>query len=177
MQETKYSCISFFMNNIYLDSRRVQKNDLFISLKGNKDDGIYHLKEVIKKGGKLLYSDNFSYNFYPNLKENLNKILINHYKVKFDFKIIGITGTNRKTTTSFLLTKALNKYGYKAKCISTIKDKDVYYSSLTTPRNDDLIRIFKEAEKDKLDYLIMEVSSIGYKEGRVNDVPFTLPSL
>ena len=162
------------MNNIYLDSRRVQKNDLFISLKGSKDDGIYHINEVIKNGGKLLYSDNFSYNFYPKLKENLNSILINHYKVKFDFKIIGITGTNRKTTTSFLLTKALNKYGYKAKCISTIKDKDAYYSSLTTPRNDDLIRIFKEAEKDKLDYLIMEVSSIGYKEGRVNDVPFYL---
>lgn len=161
------------MNDIYLDSRRIKKNDLFISLKGTKDDGIYHIKEVIKNGGKLMYSDNFSYNFYPNLKENLNRILLNYYKVKFNFKIIGITGTNRKTSTAYLLTKALNYYGYKAKCISTINDEDCYYSKLTTPRNDDLVRILKKAETDNIDYLIMEVSSIGFKECRVNDIPFS----
>ena len=160
------------MNNIYLDSKRVKKNDFFISLKGNNDDGIYHIKEVYKNGGKLLYSDNFTYNYYPNLKEDLNKILLNHYKVNFTYKLIGITGTNRKTTTAFLLTKALNRFGYKSKVISTIKDVDTYYSILTTPRNDDLIRIFKEAELEKLDYLIMEVSSIGFEEGRVNDIIF-----
>ena len=162
------------MNDIYLDSRRIKKNDLFISLRGNNDDGIFHIQEVIKKGGKLLYSDNFGYNYLPNLKKNLNKILLNHYKVNFSFKIIGITGTNGKTSLSYLLTKALNKYGYRAKCISTIKDVDTYYSSLTTPRNDDLIRILKKAEIENLDFLIMEVSSIGYKEGRVNDIPFDL---
>ena len=174
MQELIKISISFFMNDIYLDSRKVKDGDLFISLRGNNDDGIFHIKEVIKKGGKLLYSDSFSYNYLPNLKEKLNKILLNHYDVKFTFKIIGVTGTNRKTTTSFLLTKALNKYGYRAKCISTIKDIDTYYSSLTTPRNDDLIRILKKAEIEKLDYLVMEVSSIGYKEGRINDIPFYL---
>lgn len=174
MQDSKIFCISFFMNDIFLDSRKVKKNDYFISLRGNKDDGIYHLKEIIKKGGKLMYSDNFSYNYFPNLKEDLNKILIKHYKLEFKVKIIGITGTNKKTSVSYLLTKGLNRYGYKAKCISTIKGEDTYFSSLTTPRNDDLIRIIKEAEKENLDYLIMEVSSIGYKEGRVNDIPFFL---
>ena len=162
------------MNDIYLDSRKVKDGDLFISLRGNNDDGIFHIKEVIKNGGKLLYSDNFSYNYYPNLKEDLYKILIKHYKLEFKVKIIGITGTNKKTSVSYLLTKGLNRYGYKAKCISTIKGEDTYFSSLTTPRNDDLIRIIKEAEKENLDYLIMEVSSIGYKEGRVNDIPFFL---
>ena len=174
MQDCEISCISFFMKDIFLDSKRIKKGDLFISLKGNNDDGINHLDEVRLKGGELLYSDNFSYNYLPNLKENLNKILIRHYNVKLSFKIIGITGTNKKTTTAFYLNNALNKYGYKTKCISTIKGKDFYYSSLTTPRNDDLIRILKDAEKEKLDYLIMEVSSIGFKEERVSDLPFFL---
>ena len=87
MQDYEFSCISFFMNDIFLDSNRIQKGDLFISLKGNKDEGILHLKEVNEKGGTLLYSDNFLYNYYPNLKENLNKILIDHYSVNFKFKM------------------------------------------------------------------------------------------
>ena len=160
------------MVNIFLDSKRIKKDDYYISLKGNKVDGIFFLEEVIKKGGKLLYSDNFKFNYYQNLKENLNKILLEFYNVNFNFKLIGITGTNRKTSTAYLINKALNKYGYKSKVISTIKEENTYYSSLTTPRNDDLIRIFKEAEKEKLDYLIMEVSSIGIEEGRANDITF-----
>ena len=160
------------MVNIFLDSKRIKKDDYYISLKGNKVDGIFFLEEVIKKGGKLLYSDNFKFNYYQNLKENLNKILLEFYNVNFNFKLIGITGTNRKTSTAYLINKALNKYGYKSKVISTIKEENTYYSSLTTPRNDDLIRIFKEAEKEKLDYLIMEVSSIGIEEGRVNNITF-----
>ena len=162
------------MVDIYLDSKRIKKNDLYISLKGLNNDGILYLDEVIEKGGNLLYSDNLNYSYYPNLKKDLNNILINHYKVNFNYKIIGITGTNKKTSTAYLITKALNKYGYKAKCISTIIDNDTYYSSLTTPRNDDLIRIFKKAELENLDFLIMEVSSIGIDEFRVNNIKFDL---
>ena len=50
------------MDDIYLDSRRIKKGDYFISLKGKSDEGIFYLEDVVKKGGKLLYSDNFKYN-------------------------------------------------------------------------------------------------------------------
>lgn len=160
------------MVDIFLDSKKIKKGDYYISLKGTNYDGIKFLDEVINKGGKLLFSDDFRYNYYPNLKLNLNKILLDFYEVKFSFKLIGITGTNRKTSTAYLVNSALNRYGYKSKVISTIKEENTYYSSLTTPRNDDLIRIFKKADEEQLDYLIMEVSSIGIEEARVHDISF-----
>lgn len=160
------------MVDIFLDSKKIKKGDYYISLKGTNYDGIKFLDEVINKGGKLLFSDDFRYNYYPNLKLNLNKILLDFYEVKFSFKLIGITGTNRKTSTAYLVNSALNRYGYKSKVISTIKEENTYYYSLTTPRNDDLIRIFKKADEEQLDYLIMEVSSIGIEEARVHDISF-----
>lgn len=160
------------MVDIFLDSKKIKKGDYYISLKGTNYDGIKFLDEVINKGGKLLFSDDFRYNYYPNLKLNLNKILLDFYEVKFSFKLIGITGTNRKTSTAYLVNSALNRYGYKSKVISTIKEENTYYSILTTPRNDDLIRIFKKADEEQLDYLIMEVSSIGIEEARVHDISF-----
>lgn len=160
--------------NIYLDSRKICKGDIYISING-KNNGDKYIKDALRRGASFILSENKGKYYVPNLKNNLNKIIIEKYNLKKYPKLIGISGTNGKTTLSYNLNRKLNEIGVKSACITTIKNvKNSYYSLLTTPRNDDLIRILVDSYKKGIEYLIMEVSSIGYKEGRVNDMIFDL---
>ena len=160
--------------NIYLDSKRVSKGDIYVSLNG-KTNGDKYIKDALKKGASFIMSENHGKYYVENLKMNLNKILLEKYDVNKYPKLIGITGTNGKTTLAYNLNRKLNEIGIKSSCITTLKNvSSSYYSSLTTPRNDDLIRILLDASNKGIEYIIMEVSSIGYKEGRVNDLQFYL---
>lgn len=162
--------------DIYLDSRRIKNGDIYISLDGNKYKGDRFIKDALNNGASFIMSNNKKSKFYyPNLKKDLNKILIDFYKINFNIKIIGITGTNGKSTLAYSLHMKLLELGIKSRLITCIKGiKESYLSELTTPRNDDLIRIIKDAIDNHIEYLIMEVSSIGYKEFRINDIPIHL---
>ena len=110
--------------------------------------------------------------YIENLEQKINAFLVFFYKFKRKFNLIGITGTNGKSSLSNFLKQSLRMLDYNAKNIVTNKENYSYLSKNTTPSSFELMNIFKSANKQKIDYLIMEVSSIGIKEGRVNDITF-----
>ncbi len=164
------------------DSREVKKGSLFIALKGNRVDGKNFIDEAIKKGAvAVLTEENLK------LKNNL-PILISHdpkndileigkrfYDDPFKkVKIIGVTGTNGKTTTTFLIKNILD-IDYKTGLIGTIKtiiDDKEFQSINTTPNTILLLKIFKEMVDKNVNFAIMEVSSHGLKLKRINGMDF-----
>ncbi len=96
-----------------------------------------------------------------------------------DFKIVGVTGTNGKTTTATLLYEITLALGYKAGLIGTLgtfannKEINISRKIPTTPDPLTLRKIFKEFKKEKVEYVFMEVSSHAMDQGRVSGISFT----
>ncbi len=144
---------------IQYDTRKINTNDIFLAI--NK--GQNHItKELIEKTNKIIKIDKkFVYRYLSTLWNlPMNKI-----------KIIGVTGTNGKTTVTYLVNEVLKQAGAKPRVIGTIN------SSLTTPEIFDLVSIIKEMIENNETHLIMEVSSIGVEENRIAGLPFTVKLL
>ena len=157
------------------DSRKVIKGDTFISLTGNKK----YIEEAIKNGASLIVSKNLTdidTLIVDNPHEYLENYLDNKYKEVFNkIKIIGITGTNGKTTSAYLLWQILNKIGIRCGYIGTIgffvndKIKDL---NNTTPDVLDLYEMINECINHNCKYVVMEVSSQALSYNRIGKLMF-----
>ena len=163
------------IRGITCDSRSVKKGYLFIATnRGNDyiDEAIRNKASYILsdrlEGDNILKIDNLSdikaklfYEFYGNPQDKL--------------EIIGVTGTNGKTSTTYIIYELLNKLGKKSMYIGTlgIKDND-YYRGInnTTPDSDVLAEEFYKAVRRKTKYVVMEVSSHALSMNRVNLLNF-----
>ena len=159
------------ISGVFLNSKKVTKSSLFIALKGKNYDGNDYINEAKEKGASLIFSDNKNSSYYiPSLKEHINEILIRFYNLNQNVKIIGITGTNGKSSVSCFIKQLLLLDKKKVKNFTTYNEKNVLKSNLTTPSYEELIYQIKE--NNNLDYLILECSSIGISEGRINNLKF-----
>lgn len=145
---------------------------IYINVSRSENSSKY-INEALENNAYLVLSSNKNPKviYIENLEENLNSLIYYFYSFKRKFKLIGITGTNGKSSLSNFLKQSLKKK-YKVRNITTIKEKDSFQNELTTPKCFDLYKIFKSANNLNLDYLIMEVSSIGIAKFRVNDIIF-----
>ena len=148
------------------DSRKINVGDTFISLDGNKE----YICEAIMNGASKIVCDNLEI-INTNPREYLANYLDDLYKDKFsNIKLIGITGTNGKTTSCYLLWQILNKLGYKCGYIGTIgfyiedKIKDL---DNTTPDMLDIYEMISKCIDEGCQYVVMEVSSQGLSYGRI----------
>lgn len=165
--------------NIKVDSRKIEEGDTFLALQTYNDGSIY-IEDAIKRGAKRIIATTGSYDtetiIVPNTKEYLvNYLKNNYYNQIKDLKLIGITGTNGKTTTCYLLWQALNKLGHKCAYIGTIgfyieeKIKDL---PNTTPEIVDIYEMLIECQKNNCEYIVMEVSSHALDQRRVDGLKF-----
>ena len=150
------------------DSREVKKGQTFIALKGLTVDGHDFIDEAIKNGAKKIITEkdiniNIPYIKVDNTYDYLKDILKKEYSNDINkMKLIGITGTNGKTTSAYLTYQMLNNLGINTAYIGTI---GFYYKDKYKPLNNttpDLLTLYKllvEAKENNCEVIIMEVSS------------------
>ena len=161
------------------NSKKIKNGDTFIALRGIKDDGHNYISEAISNGASKIICE---YGDYPNMVKVENSIdyLHNYVKDKYlpyinKLKLIGITGTNGKTTTSFLIYQALNKLSIKCAYIGTIGfyiDGKIKDNINTTPDILSIYQMLIKCVKEKVEYVVMEVSSQGLAYNRVDGLKF-----
>ncbi|MFZ2324551.1 MAG: UDP-N-acetylmuramoyl-L-alanyl-D-glutamate--2,6-diaminopimelate ligase [Ignavibacteriaceae bacterium] len=177
------------ISNIHYDSRKVQKNSVFVAIKGFKTDGHKYIPDAIDKGAvAVVVEDDNSVPDELIIHSQIAKILVNDCrkalaelsKGLYDdpsskLKLIGITGTNGKTTTSFILKNILQQTGNKTGLIGTISNyigETKIESKLTTPESNDLNLFFTEMLDEKCSNAVMEVSSHSLALNRVYGLNF-----
>lgn len=170
------------MINIKTDSRKVQKGDTFVAIKGNTVDGHDYIEKAIENGASKIVCEHGSYNvetiIVPDTKEYLQKYIVDNYKdIINKLDIIGVTGTNGKTTTCFLTYQMLNKLGIKTAYIGTIGfyvDDEVYELPNTTPEITEIYSMLTTALEKGCNTVVMEVSSHALSFKRVEGLNFTV---
>lgn len=168
------------MINIQSDSRKIKKGDTFIALRGFSSDGHDYIPIAIEKGASKIICEEGNYEVetlvVPDTRKYLEEYLKENYnKYLKEMKIIGVTGTNGKTTTAKLIHDALNKAGVKTAYIGTIgyyMGEKVRNLANTTPDLCDLYDIFMESYDKGAKVIVMEVSSQGIDMGRVKTIDF-----
>lgn len=173
------------INNINYDSRKVEQNDAFFCIEGYKTDGHEYAQIAAEHGAKAIICQK-SVNIDKNCtvirmrdtREGLAISAANYYDHPSDkLKIIGITGTNGKTTTSFMLKSILEEAGYKVGLIGTIANyigEKKLHTSRTTPESLELHKLFSEMVSEGVKYCVMEVSSHSLYLKRVYGIKFRI---
>ena len=177
-----YTCKGDFMIKIKTDSRKIEPGDTFVAIKGLTVDGHDFIEKAISLGASKIVCEHGSYSVetlvVPDTKEWLQKYLVTNYKEEVNkIKIIGMTGTNGKTTTCFLTYQMLLKLGKKAAYMGTI---GFYMPGVkrvlnnTTPEILDVYSLIIEAIEAGCEYFVMEVSSHSLVEKRIEGLEFTV---
>jgi UDP-N-acetylmuramoyl-L-alanyl-D-glutamate--2,6-diaminopimelate ligase len=178
------------INSICYDSRKVKKGSLFVAIKGFSVDGHLFIHDAINKGADAVILEDT--NAVPEeifIHEKVAKILVKDsrkalaeashtfYKEPSEkIRLIGITGTNGKTTTTFFIKSILETAGEKTGLIGTITNfigKREIKSSLTTPESNDLNELLYEMYNEGCRHVVMEVSSHSLVLNRVYGLSFS----
>ncbi len=173
------------LSGIYTDSRKVNANGLFIALRGTQTDGHNFINKALENGATAIICEAFPekiaedvvYLRVKNSAKALAYAAAAFYENPADkLKIIGITGTNGKTTIATLLYKMFNNLSIKSGLVSTIAyyiaDKKVP-ASHTTPDAIKLHQLFKNMLDEGCEYCFMEVSSHAIDQKRIEGINFS----
>ena len=177
--------------NLTNDSRKVEKDSMFIAVKGFETDGHKYIKDVIEKGAKAIMveegadikefikNDETTILMVPDTRKALAICSANFYdNPSKKFTLVGITGTKGKTTTTFMIKHMLEKQGKRVGLIGTIatyiNNKKIEDSARTTPESIELQKTFAEMVKQKVEVVVMEVSSQSLKYDRVYGCDFDI---
>ena len=170
------------ISNLDSDSRKIKENGLFVAIKGFDVDGNDYIKSAIENGAVAVMTTpdvEVTIIVVPDTRLGLALASCNFYgNPSKKFKLVGITGTKGKTTTSFMTKAILEKQGYKVGLIGTIAtyigNKKLEDSDRTTPESNKLQKIFYKMAKEECDVVVMEVSSQSLKLNRVAGCDFDI---
>ena len=174
----------FEIKGIEYDSRKIKEDFIFVAMMGSVADGHDFIQKAIDNGAKIIITEkNINLSEYKNtseigfvlvkdIRKKLGLIASNYYGYPQNkIKIIGITGTNGKTTSSFILENILEKTARIGTTGNRILDEE-FETVNTTPESLDLIKLIDKSVKKGADYFIMEVSSHALEIGRVDMLEF-----
>ena len=179
------------IEGIESNSKNVKKGFLFVAIKGFSVDGHLFISQAIENGSIAVVVDKSCDLKNIKIPENITLIVSDDTR-KFlalssanfygnpskKFKLIGITGTKGKTTTTFMIKEILEKAGKKVGLIGTIatyiNGKRIADSDRTTPESLELQKMFRDMLEQGVEYVVMEVSSQSLKLHRVDGCEFDL---
>lgn len=171
------------------DSRRIEKDFVFIAVKGLKFDGNDYIEDVVTKKGAMVISEKDlpekytgRINFVKVKNSRAALALLSSYSYGYPankLKIIGVTGTKGKTTVVHLIYHILKNAGLKVGMISTVKAliaEKVYDTGLhvTNPDAPHLHKLLKEMVENGIEYAVVEVTSHGLDQERVYGINFDI---
>ncbi len=179
------------ITNISSDSREIKENGMFIAIKGYETDGHNYIESAIQNGAKVVMVEEGIDIKALNVPKEVTLIVSTNTRYALaicgcnfygepstKFKLIGVTGTKGKTTTTYMIKSILEKQGKKVGLIGTIAtyigDKKIEDSDRTTPESIKLQKIFADMVKAKVDVVVMEVSSQSLKLDRVAGCDFDI---
>ena len=173
------------VNKITFDSRAVELNDVFVAIKGSHSDGHDYIEKALSLGATVVICEVFpkvivngvTYIQVNNTNEALAFIAANYYQNSSQqLKLVGVTGTNGKTTIASLLYQMFKSAGYKVGLLSTVKimvDETEYKATHTTPDSLTINRFLEEMVELGCEFCFMEVSSHGIHQKRTEALEFT----
>jgi UDP-N-acetylmuramoyl-L-alanyl-D-glutamate--2,6-diaminopimelate ligase len=176
------------VRGVQYDSRRVSAGDVFVAMRGGTTDGNQYIDTAIRKGAAAVITD--SAEVFAGLKEKQPELalaLVEHGRRALAevssavmgspekvLKLSAVTGTNGKTTTTFLLEQMLRSVGRKCVLLGTIETHvgdDVRVSEHTTPESRDVLALFAEGVRAGCTEAVMEMSSHALDQERVWGLP------
>ncbi|WAM34397.1 UDP-N-acetylmuramoyl-L-alanyl-D-glutamate--2,6-diaminopimelate ligase [Caldicellulosiruptor morganii] len=174
------------IKDIAYNSKNVEDGFAFVCIKGFKTDGHEYIDEAIKRGARLIVVDEFYdtsrlEDKIPFIKTSNTRRALAIISANFfghpskEFLLIGVTGTNGKASTTFMIKSILGQSGHKVGLIGTVKnmigEKEIE-AKHTTPESYDLQKLFFEMKKENVDSVVMEVSSHSLELHRVDGCDF-----
>jgi UDP-N-acetylmuramoyl-L-alanyl-D-glutamate--2,6-diaminopimelate ligase len=172
------------INTIDFDSRKISENDVFVAIKGSLVDGHNFIETAIKKGAIAIVCETMPTQFQNGITyvevESASKALAfmasNFYQNPSEnLKLVGVTGTNGKTTVATLLYQLFKKAGFKVGLLSTVRimvDDKEYKATHTTPDSLLINKYLNEMNIEGVEYCFMEVSSHGIHQNRTEGLHF-----
>ena len=182
--ESVHGSTDLTIEKIEFDSRKVSNNDVFVAIKGTLSDGHQFIDKAISLGASVIVcevlpttlSDNCTYVKVQNSNQALAFLSANYYDNPSEkLKLVGITGTNGKTTIASLLYQMFKKAGYKVGLLSTVKimvDELEYKATHTTPDSLTINKYLDEMVAVGCEFCFMEVSSHGIHQKRTESLHF-----
>jgi UDP-N-acetylmuramoyl-L-alanyl-D-glutamate--2,6-diaminopimelate ligase len=173
-----------FVDNITFDSRKVVPHSLFVALRGTKVDGHVFIPDAISAGALAVVCEELPGGNHPNMVflkvDDSHRALAHIAKQYYDspsskLELVGVTGTNGKTTIATLLYHTAKILGYKAGLFSTVSnyvDDEKLDTNLTTPDIITLNRLMHQMVEAGCKYCFMEVSSHAVHQGRIDGLVF-----
>lgn len=173
------------VNKIDFDSRKIDQNDVFIAIRGSVSDGHDYIQKAIDLGAKAIVCDTFpqilvkgiTYVQVLDTNKALAFMAANYFGNPSEkLKLVGITGTNGKTTIASLLYQLFKKAGFKVGLLSTVKimvDEVEYKATHTTPDSITINHYLAAMITADVEYCFMEVSSHGIHQKRTEALFFT----
>ncbi|GGG40863.1 UDP-N-acetylmuramoyl-L-alanyl-D-glutamate--2,6-diaminopimelate ligase [Bizionia arctica] len=175
---------SVSINNIDFDSRNISKNDVFVAIIGTVSNGHEYIDTAVKQGAIAIICEELpavlvegiTYVQVESSSRALAIMASNFYQNPSDnLRLVGVTGTNGKTTIASLLYQLFKKAGFKVGLLSTVKimvDNKEYKTSHTTPDSLTINKYLKEMSDEGVAFCFMEVSSHGIHQNRTEGLHF-----
>ncbi|MCD6068328.1 MAG: UDP-N-acetylmuramoyl-L-alanyl-D-glutamate--2,6-diaminopimelate ligase [Bacteroidetes bacterium] len=173
------------VSGIVFDSRKVKKDSLFVATRGTNTDGHAYIDTAIEAGANAIVCEEYPFNLnekitYVKVKDTsfaLGIIASNYFDTPSEkLKLVGVTGTNGKTTTVTLLYNLFKQLGYTVGLLSTVKNKiqnEVIPATHTTPDAVALNELLAKMVEKGCQYAFMEVSSHAVVQHRINGITFS----
>jgi UDP-N-acetylmuramoyl-L-alanyl-D-glutamate--2,6-diaminopimelate ligase len=172
------------VNQVAYDSRLVQPGGLFVAVRGYKQDGHLYIQQALARGAQAVILDRPEVELPPGVARVLvpdSRVALPDLAAAFygypsrQLKVVGVTGTNGKTTSAFLSESIFQAAGYKTGLIGTVENHvgdRVLAVERTTPESVDIQELLWQMVENNITHVAMEVSSHALELGRVRNIEF-----
>ncbi|WP_333810263.1 UDP-N-acetylmuramoyl-L-alanyl-D-glutamate--2,6-diaminopimelate ligase [Flavobacterium sp.] len=182
--EAVHGTTDVVVSKIEFDSRKIELNDVFVAIRGTLSDGHDYIEKALSLGAIAIICEEFpkvivngvTYIKVKDSNEALAYMSANYYENPSEkIRLVGITGTNGKTTIASLLYQLFKKAGYKVGLLSTVKimvDEQEFKATHTTPDSLTINKYLDLMIQEGCEFCFMEVSSHGVHQKRTEGLRF-----